>query len=158
MCTQWQDNFIKLLEQRSPDVVVTPGTVVQANQDEHIQPGAPERWEQITDTGTQLVLHRGTPRPGEDVADCLAVSGDPASCGANFDRLASTNPLLHESLPEGTHILDFTDQICPDQKCDAVVGNIAVYYDGSHLSTYYVESMVPVLESQLRGELPHLFQ
>ncbi|WP_158217706.1 hypothetical protein [Nesterenkonia sp. F] len=53
-----------------------------------------------------------------------------------------------------------TEHICPEITdegiCPAVVGDVAVWRDDSHLSTYYVESMVPLLERRLPETVPSL--
>ncbi len=61
-------------------------------------------------------------------------------------------------LPSGTFTLDMTGYICPGGECPAVLGNIAIYYDNHHMSNYYVETLAPMLDRQLRQEMPHLYE
>ncbi|MFD5823572.1 acyltransferase family protein [Nesterenkonia xinjiangensis] len=156
-CAAWNENLIDAVAEREPDLVVTPGTVMDRD-GEFIVDSAPERWEEIVDTGAELLLMRGTPRPSQRVADCLAEGGTPLDCGGDPAQIAETDPLEVQDMPQGVHTVDLTEHICPERTCDAVVGNVPVWYDGSHLSTYYVETLAPILEDQLQEEIPELFR
>ncbi|MFC0582725.1 hypothetical protein [Micrococcoides hystricis] len=133
---------------------------------ERIENGAEERWEQITATGARLLLTRGTPRPGgqEKVAACLAREKTALECGANAAQISAENPLDSVDLPAGATHMDLTDAICPEEirseagVCPAIVGNVAVWYDNSHLSGTYVETMVPYFEERLQDTVPWLFE
>jgi hypothetical protein len=48
------------------------------------------------------------------------------------------------SSPEVT-LVDLTDHFCDPARCHAVVGNVAVYYDGDHLNLEFVRSLKPML-------------
>lgn len=157
-CHEWNLNLLEVISERAPDLVFTAGSRVP-NDDgpEAIVSGAPQKWQRIVERGPELVLMRGTPRREDSVADCLADGGDAETCGMNPASYQDTNPLAEPSLRDGLYALDMTEHLCEAEICPAVIGNIAVYYDQSHLSNHYVESMAPLLESKLREEMPHLF-
>lgn len=158
LCDDWNDAFPQMLKDRSVDLVVTPGTAIpRQSGTEEIHEGAPARWEDITDTGTDLLLLRGTPRQEENVPDCLAQGGDALECAPDYGKFAETNPLIEADLPEDTYTLDLTDHFCPAQQCSAVIGNVLVYRDSHHLTNEYVETMVPHLERNLQESMPQLF-
>lgn len=164
MCASWQINFVDWLSQTDVDLVATAGTrMLRSAESEKIDEGAPDRWKEITGAGPDLLLMRGTPRPHEDAADCLASGKSATECGANSDQMQSENPLNGLDLSEKVHSLDLTPYICPTDvstaggRCPAVIGNVAVWYDNSHLSNAYVESLSPLLEAHLRETLPELF-
>src|SRR5699024_1683813 len=113
-CDAWNDNYIDWLEQRDVDLVVANGTRIFADRAEFIHDGAQERWKEITDTGAELVLMRGTPRPGDNVADCLADGKSSTECGADTYQIADTNPLEEQSLPDGTYYIDMLEHVCPE--------------------------------------------
>lgn len=157
-CHEWNQGLLDLLEAREPDLVFSAGTRVPGDDSaENIPEGAPAQWQAIMDRGAQLLLMRGTPRGEASVADCLAAGGDAMSCGMDPVSYQEQNPLADPALPEGLHVLDLTEHLCGAEVCPAVIGNIAVYYDHSHLSNHYVESLAPILEAELREEMPHLF-
>lgn len=157
-CDQWNDQFPQVLAEREPDLVVTPGTAIpQGEGDEEIHHGAPERWEEITKTGSHLLLMRGTPRTEENIPDCLADGGGEVACAPDFGKFAEIDPLSQLDLPRNTSTMDLTEHFCPEQQCSAVIGNVLVYRDSHHLTNEYVETMVPHLERELQKSVPDLF-
>lgn len=157
-CHEWNQGLLDLIEAREPDLVFSAGTrVPNDDSEENIPDGAPEQWQSIMDLGADLLLMRGTPRGEASVADCLAEGGDGTSCGMDPASYRENNPLADQEIPKGVYSLDLTAHLCEAEVCPAVIGNIAVYYDHSHLSNHYVESMAPILDAELRDEMPHLF-
>nr|WP_255728058.1 acyltransferase family protein [Nesterenkonia sp. LB17] len=157
-CDQWNRDFVKVVQERSPDLVVTPGTVAfQSGPKEHIWDGAPDRWEEITETGTDLLLMRATPRPEQDAPQCLASGKSPSECGPDFSVFEDQNPLEPYGQQDSIHTVDMTDRICPAQECPAVIGNVAVYRDDSHLTNAYVETLAPYLDEKLQRQIPDLY-
>lgn len=163
-CQSWNDNYIDWLATVDVDLVIANGTRVLTAVPERVEEGAPRRWQQITDTGAELALVRGTPRPGNRVDDCLASGHTPVECGATTEQIADTNPLEDLDLPDGTHVIDVLAHVCPDGVgtgsgvCPAVVGNVVVWYDGSHLTNRYVTTLTPFIEAQLREQAGWLFE
>ncbi|MGJ9374308.1 acyltransferase family protein [Nesterenkonia sp. CF4.4] len=157
-CHEWNVNLLDVISEREPDLVFTAGTRVPADgAAENIYWGAPEMWREIRDRGPEVLLMRGTPRREDSVADCLAEGGDAEACGMDPVSYQDPNPLTEPGLPEDLYTVDMTEHLCFEQTCPAVIGNIAVYYDQSHLSNHYIESLTPLLEDKLREEMPHLF-
>jgi|GEM_PF-5134763 len=162
-CNTWNDNYIQWLQDHEVDLVIANGTRIFRKNDEVIHEGAPTRWQQITDTGAELLLMRGTPRPLVEVDDCLAASNTPEECGSNTHHIAEINPLEEQALPEGTHYLDLVEHVCPEgmttesDQCPAVVGNVVVWYDKSHLTNQYVATMTPIIEAEMRDKVGWLF-
>lgn len=157
-CDDWNDQFPEVVAEREPDLVVTPGTAIpREDGNEEIHRGAQERWEEITDTGSDLLLMRGTPRTDENIPDCLAEGGDGRACAPDFGKYAEVDPLSQLSLPDNTYRLDLTDHFCPEQHCSAIIGNVLVYRDSHHLTNEYVETMAPHLERALQESVPELF-
>lgn len=164
MCASWQINFMDWLSAQDVELVVTPGTRMSpVDGPEYVHPQAPERWDEILETGTELLLIRGIPRHEDNIADCLASTQDLESCGPDIKQVEPENPLDFITLSEGITAVDFTEHICPavidgqQQLCDPIVGNVSVWRDYSHLSNQYVETMTPIIEAELRGQIPWLF-
>lgn len=158
-CSQWNADFHEVVEERDPDLVISTGTAAyRSGSTESVSEGAEDRWEEILAAGSEVLLIRGTARPEEDVPECLAAGGSPEDCGADFNVYAETNPLEEMDLADGIHTIDMTPWVCPDGSCPAVIGNVSVYNDDSHLSNYYVETLAPYLEEEIRQQLPHLYE
>lgn len=164
MCSAWQDNFIEWLHGEDVDLVVTPGTRMFPRTPEHVVDGSVQRWNEILDSETDLLLIRGVPRqPNENIAKCIAANGPEESCGPQISQIADSNPLDEMDLDDRITTVDLMENVCPAvndpdaEYCSPVVGNVAVWRDNSHLSNLYVRSLTPILEEKLREELPELF-
>lgn len=157
-CSAWNAGLQAVVAERQPDLVVASGTsLFRSGSSEEISKGAEDRWNEILETGSELLLIRGTARPDDSVPDCLAQGGTAESCGPDFDIYADQNPLDSVELERPFSTVDLTEYVCPEGSCPAVIGNVAVYRDNSHLSSHYVETLVPYLEEQVRAQLPELF-
>lgn len=165
MCQAWNDNFIDWIAENDVDVVISPGSRISGEHSEEvIQHGAQNRWKQITDLDTDLLLVRGTPRPGGLVGECAAQGNSAEDCGPVVGDTANPNLIESEVLPEGAHTIDMNPYVCPtlddgaDSRCSAVVGNVIVWYDGSHLSPEYAYTLAPAFEQEMREVFPEYFE
>jgi hypothetical protein len=163
MCQSWNDNFIEWVGENDIDLVITPGTRVFGS-GESVRDGAPKRWEEITDQGADLLLVRGTPRPRDGGAECVEQEQSLDECGVTAGDVALPNPLLAMDLPDGTETIDLNQFICPsldegeESWCPALVGNVFVWRDGSHLSREYVTTLAPSFEREMHEVFPEYFE
>jgi len=163
MCQSWNENFIDWVGENDIDLVITPGTRVFGS-GETMRKGSETRWEQITDQGADLLLVRGTPRPREGGAECLEAEGPVDECGVTAGEVAQANPLANMTLPDGTGTIDLNPYICPsldegeDSWCPALVGNVYVWRDDSHLSREYVTTLAPSFEREMHEVFPEYFE
>lgn len=165
-CHMWNDNFVDYLAAEDIDLVVAPGTRLYGDPaSESIADGAQDRWEQIEATDTSLLLIRGLIRPGgtDSVADCLADQNPPGQCGGTVGNAYQPNPIAEEDLAETTHTIDMNPYVCPgvdegpETDCSAVVGNVAVWYDNSHITPQYATTLAPIMEDEIQQLYPELF-
>nr|WP_255727531.1 acyltransferase family protein [Nesterenkonia sp. DZ6] len=158
-CARWNAKLPAFIAERQPDVVVSTGTALyRSGSSELITRGAEDRWSEIVKTGAELLLIRGTARPDEDVPDCLASGGTAESCGADYSIYAEHDLLEQATQDESIYSIDMTEYVCPGGSCPAVIGNVAVYSDASHLSAHYVETLTPYLDEKLRDAMPQLYR
>lgn len=164
MCQAWNDNFIDWVAENDIDMVITPGTrVVSSDSNESVTSGAPHRWEQLSDLGVDLLLVRGTPRPGDGGGPCLAEGTAAQDCGVVAGDITDPNPLEQMNLPDGAQTIDMNDYVCPnraegaDTQCSTVIGNVIVWYDGSHLSPEYAHTLAPAFEQEMHEVFPEYF-
>ena len=161
-CQLWNDNFMDWVGENDVDLVISSGTRV-LDQNETIREGAPTRWAQLAAQDIDLLLLRGTPRPRDNGARCLQEERPLDECGVHAGEVALPNPLLSMDLPEGTHTIDLNPQICPTLDlgekawCPALVGNVYVWRDGSHLSREYATTLAPSFEREMHKVLPEYF-
>lgn len=85
--------------------------------------------------------------------NCWNFAQNPAlSC-----RVPRAEALGHDPLLEGAQqpttlpvkLVDFTDAFCDADYCYAVLGQLPVYFDTTHVSTQYTKLLVPKLEKEL---------
>jgi hypothetical protein len=50
----------------------------------------------------------------------------------------------------GTHLIDVTAEVCPDDLCRAVIGNALVFRDKAHLTATFARTLSPWIDRGLR--------
>lgn len=162
MCQEWNNNFIDWVGENDVDLVITPGTRI-FSRGETIPDGAQTRWEEITDRGADLLLVRGTPRPRDGGAECVQSDRPVEECGTTAGAVGEPSTLLEMELPDRTETIDLNPMICanvdqgPDAWCPALVGNVYVWRDDSHLSREYVSTLAPAFEQEMQEVFPKYF-
>ena len=115
--------------------------------------------DQLTRAGLSVVLFRDTPLPPFNVPTCLARSAlHPWVFGRHsceFDRATALSSSVFDAektaaagMPR-VHFLDLTDQLCRTSVCPAVLNNVIVYRDQSHLTGTFASSLAPALAARL---------
>ncbi len=155
----------KILELK-PDLVVTAhrrndalpeGVTGRDNTTvEAMAEGMARYWNEITEAGIPLVTLLDNPDPGDPPAyECVAQNAsDLTKCA--FDkadaiaRSGAPAQLAAAKLVPAVKVMDLTDTICPDEgTCPAVVGNVLIYRQGSHITRTYADSALPQLAAAL---------
>ena len=165
-CRAWGENALREVVSLRPDVVLTsqryttalpPGAVSRDDRSRGAMiDGLESYWRQIRNAGIPLVVVLDNPAPTtapvyECVAEHLA-----ALPTCSFERAEGTR---HSAAPvqraaaagvPGVAVMDMSSTICPDQdRCPAVIGNVLVYRQGTHLTESFVDSMTPQLARSL---------
>jgi peptidoglycan/LPS O-acetylase OafA/YrhL len=168
-CTVWNKNVLaKLVGGRKPDLVVTTNTEYRLLRDGDLLggdawraafiEGLRERWRILTAAGIPVVVVRDTPRPGFDVADCVAANLNRLN-RCTFPRaraLDGIGPVQVDAArgQAGVHVVDLNDVICPADPCAPVIGRVIVYRDSHHLTRTYADSLGPRLYAALTAAVP----
>lgn len=165
-CAPWGASVTDVLLAERPDLVVVSAagqyeSVVGGQRldvDTSIDPLAASTarmWQALVDGGLRVLVVLDTPRPGYDVADCVAGHlDDPSAC--DFDRreglARSGNDMLRSAadvVPQVT-VVDLTAAVCPEAECVAVRDGVLTFRDDHHLTATYARSLAPELERALR--------
>jgi peptidoglycan/LPS O-acetylase OafA/YrhL len=116
-----------------------------------------ERW---TDSRTPIVVIRDTPFPGAtlpNIPDCVATATDAnAECSGSAKEWESMDPLVdaaERSKHEKVAVIDPTRYFCQDGICPAVIGGVVAYFDSSHITATYAQTLAPFLEKDLEKAL-----
>jgi hypothetical protein len=108
-------------------------------------------WSDFERQGRDVIVLLDNPAPLGQVPDCVESHRTELSRCA-FDReeglARSGNSAQAEAAMgvPGVTIVDPTDWVCPGELCPAVIGNVLVYRQGSHLTATYVRSLAPRLQ------------
>ncbi len=102
--------------------------------------------QELLDAGIDVISVRDNPRFTFNMYRCAI---DVAwGCAVPREHLlAATDPGL--DLDDRVLQVDFTPWFCPGHRCDAVVGNIAIYIDDNHVTRSYGHTLAPVLTQQI---------
>jgi hypothetical protein len=112
-----------------------------------------DRW---TDSKTPIVVIRDTPFPGatlKNIPDCVATAKNAnVECSGSADKWKWMDPLADAAV-EGRYknvaVIDPTRYFCQDGMCPAVIGGVIVYFDASHITATFAETLTPFLEKDL---------
>lgn len=145
-CREWNTAALEHLVSTRPDLVVTTATIVSGGQE-----STPESyvtfWRELAEHDIPVLAIRDTPRPPVDIAECMSLNGvDSREC--DFPRRAEVEvPVMEgtEALPDTVSVADLSDWFCAPDVCPAVVGDVVVYYDNSHVTRSYMRLLAPVL-------------
>ncbi|CAN5375859.1 SGNH hydrolase domain-containing protein [soil metagenome] len=157
-CSEWNDRVLgELTGQKQPWLVITSAGRNGASRDgssdgsEAMVAGYVDHWGRLQGAGIGVIALADNAHPGTQVYTCVAEHPDDfTACDFSAGDGNGTVPLrtATEEVP-GTEFIDFNPWLCPEQKCPAVVGNVLVYRQGSHVTASYVETLAPVMRAAL---------
>jgi peptidoglycan/LPS O-acetylase OafA/YrhL len=109
--------------------------------------GLTSYWRTITDAGIPMVTLLDNPSPpNAPVYECVAESPDHlSSCSFELAGAVEASGAVAQRMAAaevpGVGIMDMTSTICPDDdRCAAVIGNVLVYRQGTHLTRTFIDS------------------
>ncbi|WP_159085781.1 acyltransferase family protein [Aeromicrobium chenweiae] len=156
-CRQWGRTALQDILDMKPDLVLASHRLQEAMPDgtgakkptvDGMADGMARYWKTITDAGIPVVALLDNPAPAnQPVYECVAQHAkDLAEC--SFDRKTgvaesgAVAALRAAKQVPAVKVMDMSDTICPDGgRCSAVIGNVLVYRQGSHLTMTYISTM-----------------
>lgn len=155
-CRDWTDNAVSEIADGDADVVVLTsfqsaygwaGDDGQEGAAAAIE-GFADVFAQLADAGKQVLVVKAVPRTmGSRVPDCLVLHGrSEEQCAAR-----RTEALPEDYMADAVELLDRPDvslvnldeQLCDDEWCYPVVGDIVAYMDYSHVSHEFARALMP---------------
>jgi peptidoglycan/LPS O-acetylase OafA/YrhL len=156
-CYTWRAQTLRRIAALNPTVVVVTGADVEA---QNLTSAAFAAATVATvrtlerTTTSRIVYLEDTPFPGYDVAGCVAAHLDdvkacnlPLGKGYNWSRFRAVDRALRKL--GGVTLVDPAGWICAGKACPAVVGNLLVFRDDSHLSPEFSRWLAPWITSLL---------
>ena len=118
--------------------------------------GMASYWKTLTEAGIPVAALLDNPAPTtQPVYECVAQHPDDLTqCAFDRDRgvAESGAPAALQAAQQvpGVTTIDLTDTICPDgARCSAVIGNVLVYRQGTHVTRSFIDSAEPQLAAAL---------
>ena len=157
-CPPYRDRAIAWIENNQPDLVVVGNSYTQypADADEWAEgTGVDDR--RLADVAPNVVLIGDNPASTQDPPACLSEHLDDASACAT----ARADAVLPERISaevaaaraHGVTFVDTTDWFCTDDICPAVLGNLLVMRDETHITAPMAEFLRPLLEAAIAGSM-----
>jgi peptidoglycan/LPS O-acetylase OafA/YrhL len=155
-CSDWNDATTQRLLETKPDIVLTSqqssvalppegGKATKAG----MQAGLEKRWTQLQDAGITVVPIANNAAPDGTVYECVAEHPDALSTCAFKAKFPVADVQRAAAATVGAPVLDLTDVICPGGMCPAVIGDVLVYRQGSHLTRTFVGTLQGELDRRL---------
>ncbi|GAA1710139.1 acyltransferase family protein [Isoptericola hypogeus] len=165
-CEAWGQRVLEEVRSNGYDLVVTsqltPFTaagVAPEDNDAAVADGYTRYLEDLAATGTPTLVVRDMPYPKHtipSVSDCLAAAGSPAECDGERSAWLQPDPLYDaaEALDDpAVRTLDLSGYTCTGSTCPAVIGDVVVYFDASHLTATFSRTLAPYLEPAVVSSL-----
>ncbi|HEV7963180.1 MAG TPA: acyltransferase family protein [Actinoplanes sp.] len=160
-CQSFHRSVLARLKQLSPDLVVVASSFDYrlsdpgADQSAQWQTGWDKTFAQLRATGAQVAAITDTPYPSSRVPSCLSQRPTEINRCNTRARGALRGPdqraiFRGYARTKAVAVVDPQSWLCSDI-CPAVLANMVVYRDNSHLSTVFAETLAPLLD----GSLPH---
>jgi hypothetical protein len=158
-CDQWRVAVRNRIRREHPFLVVV-GAARHYTDLYHFRMYSPE-WvdgmgrfvHELRDIAPNVVVMGPTPKPNQDVPDCLAQhltsvtacvqprAGVVDVNGSDAERDAVTEA--------GGHYLPVVPMLCTKSQCPVIVGNLLVYRDDNHLSKTFASWLAPIVGNEL---------
>ncbi|WP_433826196.1 SGNH hydrolase domain-containing protein [Actinoplanes sp. CA-015351] len=168
-CADWREGVLAEIAEQRPKFVVlssnggdSGGLVAPDGSRIDQGPDRDQLWVQgwtrtfdrIVQTGAVPVLLLDTPWPAGSAPECLVTHPDAVNLCARPTRDAFVEPGRREMVAAaaqamGVTVIDTRDWFCTFQSCPAVVGNLLVWKDASHITTEYAAMLAPLLNARL---------
>lgn len=152
-CLAWNRDLSAAIDDLNPDLVLMSSAKYLSSGDEVIGNGLVASADRYTDDDTDVALIRDTPRPEENMGDCLLKNETTMSACA-FDRAgglsrSGTGHSVFAAQASGAGFIDLNEWICPQETCAPVIGGAVVYRDSNHVTNTYILTLQDALEGAL---------
>ena len=143
VCEIWRSNALRYISEIKPQLVVMGNSVSYPFSQDQWQSGSRRILSQLTMTGAEIKLVAGTPSLGFNGPLCLRNQ-------SKYNRSCQTPliPLqpwswLEEVADEFSEVdfIEFSEYICPNNTCQALIGDQVVYSDDKHLTDSFVQHL-----------------
>jgi peptidoglycan/LPS O-acetylase OafA/YrhL len=157
-CPPYRDRAIAWIERNQPDLVVVGNSYTQypADASEWAE-GTEASIERLAEASSNVVLIGDNPASTQDPPACLSENLDDSSeCATAREEAVLPERIAAEVVATRNHdvtFVDTTDWFCTADTCPAVLGNLLVMRDETHITAPMAEFLRPLLEAALQNAL-----
>jgi peptidoglycan/LPS O-acetylase OafA/YrhL len=165
-CSQWQKRALARIAALRPNAVIlgsyqasfaNPAFASDVDRGGQWTRAYHSLFTSLTVSGSQIVVLRDSPRPHTNVPLCLSRAEhirlfDKERCDIPRDAAFDTRVAQAQqaaALGVDVHFVDLTARFCDASECPAVINEIVVYRDDSHVTTRFAHSLTRDLENDL---------
>lgn len=118
--------------------------------------GYVEYWNTLTDAGVKVIVLADSPRPKNNVPECLQkYDMDASKCATPYKKGPGTDTLERAvKKAKDVTLVSMDDWICPGEKtCPAVIDDNIVYRDQSHLAVKFTQFVSKPLGERIQDAI-----
>ena len=124
--------------------------------------GFVEAFEPVVERGGEVVVIADNPSFEQESIDCLAASrtvdeAELCSVSRSEGYRLSDAAAKAAQKTEGVSLVDLNRFYCSPTECPLVIGNVAAYYDPTHITATFSRTLGPYLREQLIDLLPERY-
>jgi SGNH domain (fused to AT3 domains) len=153
-CPAWRDKAMAWMTEHKPDLVIATNSYTQYTADEASwAAGADEAMSALTAVTHNVVVLGDNPVSKDDPPSCLSASlGDATACATPREAAVRSDRISDEvsaARKSGAVFVDTSNWFCTTTACPAVVGNLLILRDQTHLTAPAAEFFQPMLAAAI---------
>lgn len=159
-CTQWRHDAVREIAALKPDVLIMGSTFTYAFTPQQWVNGTRRLLASLAPYVRRIYLMRSTPTLPFDGPSCVAprsglyrvlVGASRCTAPAHTQQDDAEFRWLQTAVVPfpNVHLLDMTNDVCPDGKCHAELGGKIVFRDNQHLTASFARSLGPALAATI---------
>ncbi|HUS61347.1 MAG TPA: SGNH hydrolase domain-containing protein, partial [Acidimicrobiales bacterium] len=152
-CPAWRDKAIAYIASVRPALVIITSSSHYSNSDSEWATGFDETLSRIIPSAGQVLVLGDNPGATRDPAECLSLNlRSTDACATKRSRAAIEQRVLSErpvARKYGAIYVDTTDWFCTAQACPMIIGDLMIFRDINHITTFAAEYFEPFLEATL---------
>lgn len=165
-CVEHKESVMEYIASSEPDLVLISNSVVPTVDENGVETtqkswqAALEEYLGPIEEVSDAIVITGPPAD-KDMAQCYVRGGVPADCLGGITPLRELTTAAETGAAEatGAALVDTADLFCAVGRCPAVIGDIPVRIDRTHITVEYAEHLAPAMGELLaRGEEETLAQ
>jgi peptidoglycan/LPS O-acetylase OafA/YrhL len=162
-CDRWRERALERIASERPSMIVVSGldryrvldkgrAVEPEESGPLLEAGFERTLRRLKSTGAKVVVIRDNPHPGQDIPSCVSQNiHHLENCAIDRSKGLDYYPSderAARAVP-GVHLISPVPVLCGKRVCPAVIGNVLVYRNTTHLTATFARTLSPWLEKKL---------